>query len=161
MNDLSKNAKIVQDALGRYGLEDSVIELPDSTRTAEEAARAIGCQIGQIVKSLIFKTKRKEVPILALTSGANRVDERKIENQIGEPLGKANADFVRSATGFSIGGVPPIGLINKVPTYIDQDLMLYDVVWAAAGTPNAVFRINPTELKRITQAIVCDLKKEL
>lgn len=160
MNDLSKNAKIVQDVLGKYGLEDVVVELPDSTRTAEEAAQAIGCQIGQIVKSLIFKAKRQGIPILVLTSGANRVDERKIENQIGEPLGKANADFVRSVTGFSIGGVPPLGLKIKIPTYIDQDLMPYDVIWAAAGTPNAVFRINPIELASITQAIVCDLKKD-
>ncbi len=106
---LSPSALRVQQALASMGFTLEVVELPDSTRTAAEAAQAVGCQVGQIVKSLIFKAKRSERPILVVASGANRVDERLIEALIGEPLGKADADFVRQHTGFAIGGVPPVG----------------------------------------------------
>jgi prolyl-tRNA editing enzyme YbaK/EbsC (Cys-tRNA(Pro) deacylase) len=132
------------------GFTLQVVELPDSTRTAAEAAQAVGCQVGQIVKSLIFRAKRSERPILVVASGSNRVDERAIEALIGEPLGKADADFVRQHTGFAIGGVPPVGHTEPVETFVDEDLLQYSEIWAAAGTPNAVFRLAPPDLVRMT-----------
>jgi prolyl-tRNA editing enzyme YbaK/EbsC (Cys-tRNA(Pro) deacylase) len=148
----------VQDALARLGLTLQVVELPDSTRTAVEAAQAIGCQVGQIVKSLVFKGKRSGRPVLVAASGSNRVDERKIEALISEPLGKADAEFVRQRTGFVIGGVPPVGHSEQLETFIDQDLLQYDEIWAAAGTPHAVFRLTPADLVRITGGRVVDVK---
>jgi prolyl-tRNA editing enzyme YbaK/EbsC (Cys-tRNA(Pro) deacylase) len=148
----------VQDALARLGLTLQVVELPDSTRTAVEAAQAIGCQVGQIVKSLVFKGKRSERPVLVAASGSNRVDECKIEALISEPLGKADAEFVRQRTGFVIGGVPPVGHSEQLETFIDQDLLQYDEIWAAAGTPHAVFRLTPADLVRITGGRVVDVK---
>jgi prolyl-tRNA editing enzyme YbaK/EbsC (Cys-tRNA(Pro) deacylase) len=156
--ELSPSARKVQEALQAMGLSMQVVELPGSTRTALDAAQAIGCQVGQIVKSLIFKAKRSEYPILVLASGANRVDERKIETLIGEPLGKADADFVRQHTGFVIGGVPPVGHPGQLPAFIDQDLMQYQELWAAAGTPHAVFRLGPEDLVRITRGQVVDIR---
>lgn len=156
--ELSASARKVQEALDTYGLNLEVKELPASTRTAIEAAQAVGCDVGQIVKSLVFKTKRSGRPILILVSGKNRVDERKIESLLQEPLGKADADFVREQTGFAIGGVPPLGHIKKIITFIDRDLFLYNEVWAAAGTPHAVFRLSPEELKLISQGEVVDVK---
>jgi prolyl-tRNA editing enzyme YbaK/EbsC (Cys-tRNA(Pro) deacylase) len=132
------------------GFTLQVVELPASTRTAVEAAAAVGCQVGQIVKSLIFKTKHSQRPILVIASGSNRVNERLIEALTGEALGKADADFVRQKTGFVIGGVPPLGHLEKIETYIDQDLYQYAEIWAAAGTPNAVFRLAPSDLERMT-----------
>lgn len=136
------------------GFTLQVVELPDSTRTAAEAAQAVGCQVGQIVKSLIFKGKRSERPILVVASGSNRVDERVIEALIGEPLGKADADFVRQHTGFAIGGVPPVGHAEKLLTFVDEDLLQYAEIWAAAGTPNAVFCLAPPDLVRMTSGQV-------
>lgn len=155
---LSKSARRVQDALDKQGKDFQVIELPDSTRTAVEAARAVGCQLGQIVKSLVFKAKRSKRPVLVIASGANRVDEKKIEALIGEPLGKADADFVRSSTGFAIGGVPPVGHDPEMPVFIDNDLLQYDEVWAAAGTPHAVFRLDPHDLQPMTGGKLVDIK---
>ena len=155
---LSSSAQRVQDALARLGLTLQVVELPDSTRTAVEAAQAIGCQVGQIVKSLVFKGKRSGRPVLVAASGPNRVDERKIEALISEPLGKADAEFVRQRTGFVIGGVPPVGHSEQLETFIDQDLLQYDEIWAAAGTPHAVFRLTPADLVRITGGRVVDVK---
>jgi len=137
-----------------------VVELPSSTRTAVEAAKAVGCQVGQIVKSLVFRAKRSRQAILIIASGENRVSEPKIEALIGEPLGKADADFVRQQTGFAIGGVPPVGHLNRLITFIDVDLLSYNVVWAAAGTPHAVFCLNPADLERITGGRVVDLKQD-
>ena len=148
--NLSPSAQKVQDALQALGFTLQVVELPDSTRTAVEAAQAIGCQVGQIVKSLVFKGKRSERPILVIASGSNRVNEKAIEALIGEPLGKADADFVRQRTGFVIGGVPPVGHASPLVTFIDQDLLQFSEVWAAAGTPHAVFRLNPADLPRMT-----------
>lgn len=155
---LSSSAQKVQQALDACGLSLVVVELPASTRTAVEAAQAIGCQVGQIVKSLVFKGKRSTRPILVIASGANRVDEKKIEALIKEPLGKADADYVRQQTGFVIGGVPPVGHIQPLQTFIDEDLLQYQEIWAAAGTPNAVFRLTPTDLLRITLGQVASLK---
>jgi prolyl-tRNA editing enzyme YbaK/EbsC (Cys-tRNA(Pro) deacylase) len=152
--ELSSSAKRVQSALDALGLPLEVLELPASTRTAVEAADAVGCELGQIVKSLVFKAKRSGQPILVLTSGANRVKEKRIEALIGEPLGKANADFVRESTGFAIGGVPPVGHIQPMKTFIDEDLLTYTHVWAAAGTPHALFRLNPADLERMTNGQV-------
>ena len=147
---LSASAQRFQDALKGLGFSLQVVELPDSTRTAVEAAQAVGCQVGQIVKSLVFKAKRSERPILVIASGTNRVNERAIEALIGEPLGKADADFVRQRTGFVIGGVPPVGHTEPLLTFVDQDLLAFDEIWAAAGTPNAVFRLTPHDLVRMT-----------
>jgi len=156
--ELSSSAQKVQQALNVLGMSLQVVELPGSTRTAVEAAQAVGCQVGQIVKSLVFKAKRSERPILVIASGQNRVDEKRIEALIGEPLGKADADFVRQRTGFVIGGVPPVGHLEKLETYIDQDLLQFDQLWAAAGTPHAVFRLKPAELLKITGGQVADIK---
>ena len=156
--ELSSSAQKVQQALNGLGLRLQVVELPGSTRTALEAAQAVGCQVGQIVKSLVFKAKRSERPILVIASGQNRVDEKRIEALIGEPLGKADADFVRQRTGFVIGGVSPVGHLEKLETYIDQDLLQFDELWAAAGTPNAVFRLKPAELLQMTGGQVAEIK---
>ena len=147
---LSPRAQKVQDALEAKGFALGVVELPDSTRTAAEAAQAIGCQVGQIVKSLVFKTRQTERPVLVLASGSNRVNEGKIEQLAGEPVSKADAGFVYRHTGFAIGGVPPLGNDTPLETFIDQDLLNYAEVWAAAGTPHAVFRLRPADLEAMT-----------
>lgn len=157
-NELSPSASKVQLALEKAGFSLQVIELPGSTRTAVEAAQAVGCEVGQIVKSLVFKGKRSNKPILVVASGANRVNESRIEALIGEPLGKADADFVRQQTGFVIGGVPPLGHIQPLETYIDQDLLQYKQVWAAAGTPHAIFELNPTDLPALTGGMVTSIQ---
>ncbi len=151
---LSGSAQKVQEALKNLGFTLDVVELPNSTRTAVEAAQAVGCQVGQIVKSLVFKAKRSQRPILVVASGSNRVNEKAIEVLIGEPLGKADADFVRQRTGFVIGGVPPVGHVEPLQTFIDQDLLGYAEIWAAAGNPNAVFRLTPEDLIRMTSGVV-------
>ena len=156
-SELSVCARKVQDTLETLGLKLQVIELPSSTRTAVEAAQAVSCQVGQIVKSLIFKTKHSGKPVLILTSGANRVNEKRIEELVAEPLGKADADFVREQTGFSIGGVPPIGHRQQLETFIDQDLMQYKEIWAAAGTPNAVFGLSPGDLVKMTKGKITQI----
>lgn len=158
--EISTSAQKVQQTLDIHGLSRKVTELPSSTRTAPEAAQAIGCQVGQIAKSLIFKGKRSGRPILVIASGANRVSEEKLEKLILEPLGKADAEFVRMQTGFAIGGIPPVGHNQPLLTFIDKDLLQYEDIWAAAGTPQAVFNLTPEELVRITQGEVCDLKNE-
>jgi len=155
---LSSSARKVQKALQELGMSLEVVELPGSTRTAIDAAQAVGCQVGQIVKSLIFKAKKSQRPILVLASGPNRVDERRIEALIEEPLGKADADFVRIHTGFVIGGVPPVAHLENLETFIDEDLLTYEELWAAAGTPHAVFRLSPMDLVRMTSGKVVRIK---
>jgi prolyl-tRNA editing enzyme YbaK/EbsC (Cys-tRNA(Pro) deacylase) len=157
---LSASARKVQQALQALGLDLQVVELPGSTRTALEAAQAVGCQVGQIVKSLVFKAKRSQRPVLVIASGPNRVDERRVEALIGEPLGKADADFVRQQTGFVIGGVPPVGHTQRLETFIDEDLLQYEEIWAAAGTPHAVFRLTPADLVQMTRGHVVAIKQE-
>jgi prolyl-tRNA editing enzyme YbaK/EbsC (Cys-tRNA(Pro) deacylase) len=149
MPDLSPSAAKVQTALDAYGLSLQVVELPDSTRTAADAAAAVGCAVAQIAKSLIFRTTRTGRPVLVIASGANRVDEDRIGTLIGEPIGKADAGFVRSETGFVIGGVPPVGHDQAIDTFVDEDLLMYDEIWAAAGTPNAVFKLGKNDLEKI------------
>lgn len=147
---LSPSAQKVQDALEAKGYSLEVVELPESTRTAAEAAQAIGCQAGQIVKSLVFRAEKTNRPILVIASGTNRVNEKRIGQLLGEPIGKADAGFVRQHTGFVIGGVPPLGHDQPVQTFIDWDLLQYEQVWAAAGTPHAVFRLSPENLEDMT-----------
>jgi prolyl-tRNA editing enzyme YbaK/EbsC (Cys-tRNA(Pro) deacylase) len=151
---LSTSAMKVQKALDQHGLSLQVVELPASTRTAVEAAQAIGCSVGQIVKSLVFRGQQSGKPVLVLASGPNRVDVQKVAAIFGEPVGKADAEYVRQHTGFVIGGVPPAGHDEPIPTFIDTDLEQYSEIWAAAGTPNAVFRLTPQELVQISKGIV-------
>jgi prolyl-tRNA editing enzyme YbaK/EbsC (Cys-tRNA(Pro) deacylase) len=148
---LSSSAKKVQDALISHGLTCQVQELPSTTRTAQEAAQTIGCQVGQIVKSLVFMGKQTQKPILVVASGSNRVNEKKLSKLVSEPIKRANADFVREKTGFAIGGVPPVGHSECLETFIDEDLLKFQTIWAAAGTPNAVFKLTPNDLKIITK----------
>ena len=148
-------AKRVAEALAAAGLDVEVQEFAQSTRTAEEAAQAVGASVGQIVKSLVFLAG--EQPILALVSGSNRADTAKLAAAAGGSIRRADADTVRVATGYSIGGVPPIGLASPLPIYFDRDLLQYPVVWAAAGTPNTVFRVAPGELLRVTGATAVEL----
>ena len=145
----------VADALEQLGIRVEITEFAESTRTAEEAAAAVNSTLGQIVKSLVFLAG--EQPVLALVSGTNRVDTEKLAAVAGVQIKRANADIVREATGFSIGGVPSVGHSTPLPTYLDRDLLQYQVVWAAAGTPNAVFPVAPDELQRVTNATVIDL----
>ena len=145
----------VADALAQLGIHAEIIEFSESTRTAEEAAAAVGCTVGQIVKSLVFMVDGR--PVLALVSGVNRVDTGLLAAVSGGQIARANADAVREATGFSIGGVPPVGHATPLNTYLDRDLLQYERVWAAAGTPNAVFAITPGDLQRITGATVADI----
>ncbi len=151
---LSSQALKVQQALNTLGLQLEVVELPGSTRTSQEAAQAVGCQVGQIAKSIIFRAIPSQRPILVIASGSNRVNEQVIALLVGEEIGKADADFVRLHTGFVIGGVPPLGHAEQLQTFIDRDLLQYPEIWAAAGTPHAVFRLSPDELLRMTHAEV-------
>ena len=155
---LSKSARKVQDALDEFGMKLQVLELPGSTRTAIDAAAAIGCQVGQIAKSLAFRTGDTSKPVLVIASGNNRVNEEGISAYIGEEIEQADAAFVRQATGFVIGGVPPVGHTSEIMTFIDEDLLTYNEIWAAAGTPRAVFRMTPNDLQRITSGKVILVK---
>lgn len=156
---LAKSAQSVQEALNLAGLTCKVLELPNSTRTASDAAASIGCTPSQIVKSLIFQTKNTARPILVLASGPKRVNEKQIELYVGESIVKADADFTRHVTGFAIGGIPPVGHKNSIDLiYIDEDLLALNEVWAAAGTPNAVFCIKSTELVRLTHGTVIPMQ---
>jgi prolyl-tRNA editing enzyme YbaK/EbsC (Cys-tRNA(Pro) deacylase) len=147
---LSPSAQKVQDALRLAGLNHGVRELPATTRSAAEAAAAIGCEVGQIAKSLVFRTKTSGKAVLVIASGKNRVDEKKLVGYLGEPIERADAGFVRQKTGFAIGGVPPAGHSEKLETFIDEDLQQYESIWAAAGTPNAVFQLTPPEMVQLT-----------
>jgi prolyl-tRNA editing enzyme YbaK/EbsC (Cys-tRNA(Pro) deacylase) len=158
MSTLSPTAQKIQDLLNSLGYHYTVIEHAESTRTAQEAADRAGCELGQIVKSLIFKGKDSGKPILVLTSGMNRVDEKRISAYAGEGIGRADADFVRAVTGFAIGGVPPLGHIQKMETYIDEDFIQYQTIWAAAGTPNAIFELNTADLQKMTDGKVVMVK---
>ncbi|MES2122905.1 MAG: YbaK/EbsC family protein [Chlamydiota bacterium] len=158
-NDLKTSAKRVQDFLHQYIPDAKVIEFKELTRTSQEAANVIGCEIGQIAKTLIFKRKTTGLPVCIIASGINRVDEKKIASLIGEPVERPDADYVLKYTGFAIGGIPPIGFNLDKPPLIDEDLMQYQTIWAAAGTPHAVFQLTPDDLTRITQGQVVNLKK--
>ena len=154
---LSGSAARVAAELGRLGLAAEVVELPDSTRTAAEAAAAIGCDVAQIAKSLVFRAAGSDRPVLVIASGANRVDTSLVAAALGEAVGRADPDWVRQATGFAIGGIPPVAHRTPPVVYIDEDLMALPAVWAAAGTPHAVFRLLPADLPRITGGTVIRL----
>lgn len=155
---LSSSAQRVQDALTKMGYAYSVLEASESTRTAEEAAERVGCEVGQIVKSLIFQGKTSEKAILILTSGANRVDVKRIKKYVGEKIRRADPDFVRAVTGFAIGGIPPIGHPRPLETYVDEDLLQYEEIWAAAGTPKAIFKMKSNDLQGMTGGQVVSVK---
>ena len=156
--ELSRSARRVQEALARLGLPLNVVELPQSTRSAREAALAVGCVVGQIAKSLVFQTEISRRAILVIASGANRVNETRLSAEVGEPVQIAEAEFVRQETGFAIGGVPPLGHTQPLQTFVDKDLLAYDEVWAAAGTPNAVFRLKPADLLSMTKGRLIEIR---
>ncbi len=159
MSDLKDAEQRVVEAAVRLGLAISVRRMGQSTRTAEEAAAAVGCVLGQIVKSLVFRGRRSGQPRLLLVSGANRVDEKAVAARIGEPLGRPDAQFVRDITGFAIGGIPPFGHQSRLETFVDPDLLTFATVWAAAGTPESVFEIAPQALTVATQATVMEMRQ--
>lgn len=148
----SSGAERFRAAAADRGLAIAIVEMDESTRTAQEAATACECDVGQIVKSLIFQTRDTADAVLLLVSGTNRVDQDKVAATIGQPLDRPDADFVKEFTGYSIGGVPPFGHARSMTTYMDADLLEHDTVWAAAGTPKAVFSISSARLRDVTQA---------
>lgn len=158
MTTLSPSAQKIQDLLKSLGYDYTVIEHAESTRTAMDAAERAGCELGQIVKSLIFKGQQSGKPILVLTSGANRVDEMRIREYAREKIWKADADFVKTVTGYAIGGVPPVGHIQKMETYLDEDFLQYETIWAAAGTPNAIFELRTSDLQKMTKGKIARVK---
>ncbi len=153
--ELSKNSKRVQEYLNNFGLEVEVLELAESTRTAQEAADAANCEVGQIVKSLVFRSG--DEALLFLVSGKNMLDIPKVSQLIGKTISKADADFVKAKTGYAIGGVPPVALLAAIETYIDRDLMAFESVWAAAGTPHAIFQLKSNDLPRLTGGKVIEI----
>lgn len=155
---LKNNIQRVQNELQRLGFSYQVIELPKTTHTALDAAKALSCQIGQIAKSIIFKTKSTNQPILVIASGLNQIDEEKIAKHISESVEKAEANFILEKTGFIIGGVPPLGHLKKIKTFIDEDLFQYEEIWAAAGAPNAVFKFKPQDLIKMTDGQIISVK---
>jgi prolyl-tRNA editing enzyme YbaK/EbsC (Cys-tRNA(Pro) deacylase) len=157
-NALPDSARKVQAALARLGAPSRVVTMPATTRTVQDAAAAIGCAVGQIVKSIVFRGSVSGKPILVIASGANRINEESVSALSGEPITKASADFVRESTGFAIGGVPPVGFSQPIETWIDESLMRYAKVWAAAGTPNAVFSLDPQALPAMTGGKAVDIR---
>lgn len=154
---LSASAQRFQDVLRRAGFANEVREFDDSTRSAAEAAATIGCTVAQIAKSIVFKCGSGRA-VLVIASGPNRIDEAKVAALVGERIGKADADFVRDRTGFAIGGVPPLGHATPPITLIDADLLGFDRIWAAAGTPRAIFDLTPAELVAMSGGRVGDVK---
>ena len=160
MNEIQKpSAKRVQEFLTANGFNFSVKELPSSTRTAAEAAKSIGCTVSQIAKSLIFKDTKSGNPVLVVASGSNQVDTAKVERATGLRLAKVNALFVKERVGYVIGGVPPIAHNENIRTILDPDLKQYVSIWAAAGTPNAVFELESNDLESLTNGTWVELAK--
>lgn len=159
-HEIFGSAKKVQDFLIAHNFDCVVKMLLDTTRTAEEAAKAIGCSVAQIAKSLVFMDKDSGNPILIIASGINQVDLKKMENATGLKLIKADGKVVKERIGFAIGGVPPVAHNEKIATYLDPTLLNYDFIWAAAGTPFAVFQLKSNELQKMTGGNFIDLKTE-
>lgn len=157
--ELSPSAQKVQDALRQCGVSCRVVELPGSTRTSKDAAEAVGCKVEQIAKSIVFQGKQSGKPIVVVASGSNRINEKKLRDLVSEPVKKADADFVREQTGFVIGGVPPVGHVKPLDIFIDEDLLKYDEIWAAAGTPHAVFKLPSAELAKIAGGKVVNISQ--
>lgn len=158
MTDLPESAARVAAAAEALGLAVTIREMEASTRTAEDAASACACAVGQIVKSLIFRGRATKTPFLLLVSGANRVDEKAVAASIGETLKRTDADDVRALTSYAIGGVPPFGHATPLTTFFDQDLLAHDLVWAAAGTPFTLFSVAPGALAEAVGARVIAMK---
>lgn len=152
---LSEKPQLVQQALEQYHLFLQVVELDASTRTSQEAADAVGCEIGQICKSLVFRSG--DIPLLFLVSGKNQLNVAKVSSNLGLPLEKADAAFTKEKTGFAIGGIPPVAHISPIQTYIDRTLLEYPEIWAAAGTPHAVFKLESHLLLTLTGGTVIDV----
>jgi prolyl-tRNA editing enzyme YbaK/EbsC (Cys-tRNA(Pro) deacylase) len=153
---MSKSVKRVARVLEEAGLEAGIVEMPDSTRTAAEAAAAVGCTLDQIAKSIIFRAEEHGTAVLFITAGGNRVDAEKASVLAGEALGKADADLIRAQTGFVIGGVAPVGHLSPIRAWFDPRLLDFEVIWAAAGTPRHVFPIAPADLLRLSGAESAD-----
>jgi prolyl-tRNA editing enzyme YbaK/EbsC (Cys-tRNA(Pro) deacylase) len=151
----SASVERVRDALSRAGLGATIVELPGAARTARAAADYLGCEVGQIANSLVFRAEQSDRAVLVMSSGAKRVDVARLCALIGEPIGKADADFVRRHTGFAIGGVPPVG--HGLRTFVEKSLATYQELWAAAGHPHTVFRLTYDELLRITGGAQAEL----
>jgi Cys-tRNA(Pro) deacylase len=157
---LSSSAQKVQDYLKSAGYAHTVVEHNQSTRTSDEAAAAIGCTVAQIAKSLVFITRRSKKPVMVIASGPNRVSTKRMAETLGEPIDRADPDFVRQVTGYAIGGIPPVGHAQPLDTYIDEDLLALADIWAAAGAPTAVFKLTPAELVTMTGGTVMKVKEE-
>ncbi|ERB62750.1 YbaK/EbsC family protein [Vibrio coralliilyticus OCN008] len=155
--ELKSSSLKVQEFLSRNGQDFVVQEMPSSTRTALDAAESIGCTVSQIAKSLIFKHGETGEPVLVVASGSNMVCANKVREATGIVLTKADASFVRDKVGYAIGGVPPVAHNSSVHTILDKDLNQYSEIWAAAGTPNSVFKLNPQKLGELTQGQWIDL----
>jgi prolyl-tRNA editing enzyme YbaK/EbsC (Cys-tRNA(Pro) deacylase) len=150
VSELSPAVARVAAALRACGIDSGIVELPGAARTAQLAAQFLGCEVGQIANSLVFRGARSGTPILVMSSGARRVDTAKLAQIAGEPVSKADADFVRASTGFAIGGVAPVGHTGALRAFVERSLAAYESVWAAAGHPNTVFRLAYQDLVRIT-----------
>ncbi len=146
---LSASARKVQEAISAAGFDYRVFELAVPVRTAAEAASQVGCDVAQIAKSIVFRAVTSDRAVLVITSGANRVNEARIAELLGEPIGKAEPAFVRERTGFAIGGIPPLGHATPLATFVDEHLLTLDRIWAAAGHPNALFELVPADLPRM------------
>ncbi len=153
------NIQRVIDALATKGYSEPILELPDSTRTSKEAANALGCNLNQIAKSIVFKGKKSEEIILVIACGSNRINEKKVSALLGEPIKKASADFIKEKTGFIIGGVPPIGYNIQLKIYLDEELLNLKEIWASAGGSFSIFKLTPPFLKEITNAEFVDIKE--
>ncbi len=147
----------MRDALTRAGLDGEIVELPGAARTARAAADYLGCDVGQIANSLVFRAQASDGAVLVMSSGAKRVDLARLSALVGEPIGKADADFVRSRTGFVIGGVAPVGHTAVLKKFVDRSLAAYDAIWAAAGHPHTVFRLTYAQLLAITGGAEVDV----
>jgi len=154
---LRDSARRIQNFLNAKGFSFDLQELPGSTRTAREAADSVGCQVAQIAKSLVFKNRATGDPVLVIASGSNRVDLKKIRAATGLKLGRADGNYVKEKVGFAIGGIPPAGHSRPIETILDPDLKQYDAIWAAAGTPFAVFKLAPADLQPLTDGRWIDL----
>jgi len=150
----------VEAVLAAAGVDVDIRVFPAGTRTAADAAAAIGCQVAEIAKSIVLRAAKTGDVVVIVTSGSNRVDEGKVARHLGQPVARADADFVKARTGFTIGGVAPVGHLHTPLMLIDADLMQFDYIWAAAGTGDSVFRLTPAALRTLTSAPVADVKQE-
>jgi prolyl-tRNA editing enzyme YbaK/EbsC (Cys-tRNA(Pro) deacylase) len=158
--ELRDSARRVQEYMTGRGFSFKVKEFPSSTRTAQEAAESIGCSVAQIAKSLVFREKKSDRPILVVASGVNRVDVKKIRRATGLDLGKADGDFVKQRVGYAIGGIPPAGHLERLETLLDEDLRVHETIWAAAGTPFAVFELKSDSLEELTRGMWMDVAQD-